>query len=187
MTKNPMERKFTIPDGFDIQNLTAQCAQAGIKLASDGGPPPNGDFNLSGAELTVNLYDDGRLQDINAAMQTVLSFVAPVGIEYVRANLILKLIGNTEDFIYAHYDASHQQSLTLIYTLALIQARPNQAAYVGQAISWVNHVLAYHFSIKDSLRSAADLPTLQAIAWDYAQQAAADPNVLIQAALGIID
>lgn len=91
------------------------------------------------------------------------------------------------DFTFSRYSLERQQTLALLRSEARLDALVNRAAYVGQALGWMEYALTHFYTKLAALNAATTRAEIDAVALDFAVLTAADPVVTIYAARAILD
>jgi hypothetical protein len=90
--------------------------------------------------------------------------------------------------LYSHYSQESQQSLSTYLSEARHNGLANRAAYILQALGWIDATLTAYYAKKDEIDAAADLDEVAAASvFDWSAVEAADPEVQLRHARTITD
>lgn len=133
------------------------------------------------------LHDRPVVVQMVGGLPQIVAAPRELTFEDKKAALLKQFDDETKAFILARYQIERQTSFILLLTTALFEGKANRAAYVQQAVEYVNAVLSYHFGINAQIEAAETEEQLMAISWDFAPYVASDPRTSIETALGIPD
>jgi hypothetical protein len=165
-------------NGMDAEFLHLELAGAGVT-------------GLLGVEDDAAENDSCEIEADASQQATIDAVVAahdPEGLTTNQHKMYRTISLEVQTYLFAHYDANTQKSLTAMYDRAENTGKTNRAAHVGPALDWVlETVLSYFYGKKDAIYATTTQAELDAIAWDFDQFDASDPGVTIQSGLNITD
>lgn len=161
----------------DVASLDAELVSAGLVRGSRF-------FGVSSdaalGRVVVHLADDATDEEQTTASNTVTAHDL---VADARNAALDRLYETCTAYIYDHYGAPQQASLTAMLVQAAAMGYTNRLAYVGAALAWVESVTAYYYQRKDALVAAMTVDGIAAVAWDFpANFDASDPRVTIRSA-----
>jgi hypothetical protein len=145
-----------------VEGKSSQWQQYQIWLSEGNTPIP-----LPPSEY-YDLVDDGWVYDIDRN----------------KTDLLNQINQEVNTYINNYYDIGTQQSFTGIYTK---RSTPDAARdYLDPVWTWIEAVMSYYYTKKQSIIDASSISALGDITWDFTTFDATKPDVSLQALMVIL-
>jgi len=88
-------------------------------------------------------------------------------LDELKQQKLRQLKQELQDFIYSHYDQGTQASFTALYQQAKEQNNTDTLSQIQKVWDWINSVLDYYYSVKNTIKNVTTQDELDGITWDW--------------------
>jgi len=98
----------------------------------------------------------------------VIEYISPTPpLDELKQQKLRQLKKELQNFIYSHYDQGTQASFIALYQQAKEQNNTVVLTQIQKVWDWINSVLSYYYSKKESIKNATTQDELDNITWDW--------------------
>lgn len=139
-------------------------------------------------EDTRTLMTQAELDAVEAALQADFDSINNSRLlTRAKTEKVTALSMQFNGFILQRYAQHRQASLTMLYQKALADGQANRAAYIKQAIDWIEGVLDIYYTVRDQVVALADISSVESFTYDFSALEATDPMITLEQAVSIKD
>jgi len=127
-------------------------------------------------EEAIEITEEQWLEFINNQGRRRWDFKKKKVVEYVppsppldelKQQKLRQLKQELQNFIYSHYDQGTQASFTALYQQAKEQNNTDTLSQIQKVWDWINSVLNYYYSVKNTIKNVTTQDELNGITWNW--------------------